>query len=186
MVTFYAISLILVLLFIIYKRLNNNYQEEKFRYKMHRLRDNLRKLAIDGHVNSKSQEFDYLDFSISKEIEAGYFLTITYLIMIFLKHKNRSDLDSYKIKWEKVVLKINSNPALKEISDEKTRITLDYLMGQNKLILLVGRNCLHMIYEFSSIKNKSYDNNHSSRSKTENPRIGKWNNLLCPLYKEGW
>src|SRR5437016_939825 len=97
MIYFFGIPIITLIVFLIYKKLNNRYQEQVFKSRMFSLRDELRNLAIDGKVSAHCIEFDYIDFSISTNIQQSYFITLLYISMLETKHeRNGKKSEDYK------------------------------------------------------------------------------------------
>lgn len=153
MIYLFGILVLLFFLLLIYRKLNNKYQENKFRYRYHKLRDDLRRLAIDGKVASGSDEFDYLDFSISKSIQKSYLLTLFYLFALTIKHaKFKSDLEHYKKTYDELLEKIKSNDHLRIINERRNKILSDYIIGQNKITFFIVKNILSIIIGINKFK----------------------------------
>ena len=155
MINTFAILLLLLLVILVYRKLNNRYQETKFRYKLHRLRYELRNLAIEKKVEAKSKEFDYTDFSLSKSLQESYYITLFYLISLQVKHNNAiKDLEHYKNIYESLNEKISNNKYLKEINFKRNLITWEYIMNQNKLTKFLLTWTVLLVHSLSSFKKR--------------------------------
>lgn len=157
MITVFAVVSYSLIVFLVYKKLNNRYQQELFKRRMYELRDELRMLAIDKKVKGYSQEFDYLDYSISKTIEQSYYITLFYIAFLELKHShNLKNIKAYKAGYEALLERICSNDELKIIFNKKNIYVTQYLAGQNRFtkaiykflkIILAGAFNLHKSFK---------------------------------------
>lgn len=151
MITVFSMTVIPLIVFMVFRKWNNKYQEEIFREKMFELRDRLRMLAIEKKVNKRSKEFDYIDFSISKNIEESYFLTMFYIISIENRYKT-SELDAYKETFDKIHANINNNEYLRDIFKEKNRITKEYVLGQIPVLVFIIKKSARLISQMAKLK----------------------------------
>jgi hypothetical protein len=153
MVTTFSILSITLIVFMIYRKWNNKYQEAIFREKLFELRDKLRNLAIEKKINKKSKEFDYIDFSISKNIEDSYFFTLFFIIRLEIRYKSQiEELHNYKEIFERIQTNINSNEYLKEIFIEKNKIIMNYVFGQIPVTVFIVRSISRLISKASSLR----------------------------------
>jgi len=152
MVTLFAVTLALLSLLIVYRKLNNRYQEEKFRMKMHRLRNELRNLAIDNKVSCHTDEFEFLDYSISKSIKESYFISLFYLFMLERRHEKLSDIEQYKSYYDDFVTKFQRNHALVLVNKKRNKYLRDYIIAQNKITVFILRHILFVVVKMNSFK----------------------------------
>lgn len=151
----FGIIVLSAFLFMIFKKLNNRYQEQVFRHKMFTLRDELRMLAIDKAVNPACKGFDYLDYSISKSIEQSYFFTLFYIISLEIKHDadvEKGKLEAYKEKFEEIVKDIEAYDELKSILVRKDKIIRQYVLGQTPIFLFIFKQSYTVLSKFFNIK----------------------------------
>lgn len=100
-----------------------------------------------------SEEFDYLDFSISKSIQQSYLLTLFYLFALEVKHrKNKSSLEYYKNTYDSLLEKIQSNTYLQVINDKRSQILKDYFPGQNKITFFIAKHVFSIILGINVVK----------------------------------
>ncbi len=150
-------SLLFLFVLIVYKKLNNRFQEEKFRFKLHRLRNDLRNLGIEKKIDVNSNEFDFLDFSISKSIQQSYSISLFYLMALDLKHRTgiaKEDLDSYKKTYAQLLHNINRDSYLKEIEIKRNAILKEYITNQNKVTLFFVIYVIVLLFSIKWIKSK--------------------------------
>jgi hypothetical protein len=103
-------------------------------------------LAIEGKVDACSEEFEYLDFSISKSIQKSYLLTLFYLSALTIKHaKFKSDIDHYKKTYGELLEKILLNDHLRQINNQRNRILKEYIVSQNKITFFIVKHVLSII-----------------------------------------
>lgn len=113
----------------------------------------MRRLAIDGKVDPCSEEFDYLDFSISKLIQKSYLLTLFYLFALTIKHARiKSDIEHYKKTYDELLEKIKSNDHLRLINERRDKILSDYIVGQNKITFFIVKHVLSIIIGINKLK----------------------------------
>ncbi|MEO7048982.1 MAG: hypothetical protein ABI091_27005 [Ferruginibacter sp.] len=132
MVNIFALFILAMIVIIVYRKLNNRYQETVFKTNLYELRDELRLLTIERNVDPYSNEFDYVDHSISKAIEISYYFTFFYIIFNQIKHdKAMKDIQEYRDRYDIYQEKIKNNIFLYQIDRKKNKFIHHYLIKQN-------------------------------------------------------
>jgi hypothetical protein len=138
---------------IVYRKLNNRYQETLFKNRLYELRDELRLLALDKKVNVKSTAFDYMDFSITTATSKSYYFTLFYIFINELKHqKAKKDIEEYREIYNNLNREISANSYLSEINKRRNIATYQYIIGQNKITFYIFDKIFQLIFGIKKIK----------------------------------
>jgi hypothetical protein len=153
MVNIFAVSIITMLLIIVYRKLNNRYQETIFRNGLYKLRDELRLLALDKKVDVKSTAFDYTDFSITTAITKSYYFTVFYITINEIKHeKSKKDIDEYREIYNNLNKEISANKDLLLINRKRNILVRQYITGQNRMTIYIFEKIFQLIFGIKKIK----------------------------------
>jgi hypothetical protein len=153
MVTIFAVSVLAMLVIIVYRKLNNRYQETIFKNGLYELRDELRLLALNKKVNIKSTAFDYMDFSITKAINKSYYFTMFYIIVNQIKHeKSMKDIDEYRVIYNNLNKEISANKDLLSINRKKNILIHRYIAGQNLITFYIFEKVFQLVFSLKKIK----------------------------------
>lgn len=153
MTQIFGITILILVVYLVFRKWYNRYQEEIFRHKMFKLRDELRLLAIEKKVNKKSREFDYLDFSISKNIQESYFITIFYVFKLEARYRRQDrELNIYKETFERLHSNIIDNEHLKKIFIKKNHIIGEYVFGQMPVMVFLILSIARIISKVANVK----------------------------------
>jgi hypothetical protein len=154
MVYVYAITLLLMIVIIMYRKFNNRYRELEFKIRLYELRDNLRSLAIEEKVNVSTREYDYTDFSITKAIEDSYYFTLFYVFVNEIKHEiTKKDIEGYRLMFNEINEKIQANVYLKEINFKRNRLIWDHIYHQNLITIFLFKHLFLLIFGINHLRN---------------------------------
>ena len=147
-----AIPYILItLIFIIYvKKKHQSYVERKYKFRMHKLRDDLRRLGASGIIDPNSMIFEYYDDSFSKNIQQSYYLTLPGMYYIYKKHKDEPAINE-RISY--VRAETEKNPHLVKLKAKATKATFEYVIDQEVLYAIAYWVAL-MIFKLNGFKKK--------------------------------
>lgn len=143
----------------------------QFKYALYTLRDQLRRDAVVGNINKKSDAFSYLDFLLSKSIKQSYSLTILNVFFLYTRYKPNQKFDQFRKDLE---YQESQNPYFKEMIIKYNDTVIKYLTNQHivswKFIYrpaLVGFGALAFVNEFV----KNMVNGLHVYPETSNPKI---------------
>ena len=110
--------------------------ETEYSYKYYKLRDKLRRLAIEGKVDKNDWGFDYLDLSLSKTVnKIG---SINLFVSVFLTLKHRKD-EKYIQFCRNVAKKMKENELFNEIFVEYGKLSSQYVIGRHFWLRFIFR-----------------------------------------------
>lgn len=136
-----------------YKRLTREYQ-----FKLYKLRDELRTLAIDGKIDSKYWMFNYIDTSISKTISVMDNMNLFFLFLVAKKNNKNNKIESFK---SAVTVELQKNSCLNDIYIQYGNLNVDFLIKKHYW-LMFSMKCVYTILLslkfIKSIHNKIVDN----------------------------
>jgi hypothetical protein len=139
MVTLFASFLMFFSLLAVARRLVHKYNEKKFRYKLYSIRDNLRQLGIEGKVHCSSKAFDFYDLSLSKLIDASYYITFFYVITAAIKSKEDEETRTFLAQIE---AETKENQHLVKIQQDLSRAVTKQMIVQHYITYLILRAIL--------------------------------------------
>ncbi len=112
----------------LWRKLHQSYKERKFKYRVYGLRDELRRLVIEGKLSADNWIFEYYDKTFSIAICQSYYLTLFRLLMLKRIHFGDAELNEMK---NKVDVETSKNPELVKIREKYLRATEKYIVGQH-------------------------------------------------------
>jgi hypothetical protein len=121
------ISLMLTIL-AVWRRLHHRLAEKRFMYQMFALRDELRRLAICGEIDSRHWFFRYLDFSFSYAIRDAYYMTFFGIMLRGNRLKNDAQFQSF---LQRADAAMEEHPELRSIMSKYNQTLHDYLKEQH-------------------------------------------------------
>ncbi len=130
MVTFFGVSVSILLLWAITRKMYLALVSRRFRYKIFELRDRLRRLAIEEKVDKDSWVFEYYDKSFSKTITDYYYLTAFRLFGSAVKMKGDKEFEEFSVKLES---ELEKNHDVKKIVDEYYSAVANYVFNQHNI-----------------------------------------------------
>jgi hypothetical protein len=171
MITFFSISILVLFLIAYWRKMHNTFAEKKFKAELYQLRDELRFLAIQGKVDSKSVIFDYLDYTFSKTIKNSYQYTLFYIISLnFVHQKDKNTIELS----EKLFKKINENPNLESITIRFLNIVRTYVRDQHFTTFVFLKFVLTPIMGVQTLMQKYKDINESALFLPETSASGRY------------
>ena len=147
------ISIPSLLLLWIFRNNRNREILLKYRYKLYKLRDNIREVeAKDPEIENVIFFYEYLEFSIVKLIDNLYIISIPTLIISYISSKlsKRHSEENKKIKQLDLKLKIflrknKHNKKYEKLFDEYGEILVDYFIDRHLLTLFSTLESVHII-----------------------------------------
>lgn len=130
MVLFFGISVTLLLLWALTRKLYLSFISRKFRYRIFELRDDLRRLAIDGKVDKDAWVFDYFDKSFSKSIAEYYYITAFRLVGSSMRIKGDEEFEKFSRKLDN---ELEKNEHVKELVEKYYSIVADYVFNKHSI-----------------------------------------------------
>jgi hypothetical protein len=150
MITIVPYFLTVLMLAIFIKRRHQQYVERKYKFRMHKLRDELRRLGATGVLDPSSPMFEYYDDSFSKNIQQSYYLTLPGMAYIYYKHKN-DPLIAQHISF--VTTEVKKIPELVKLKEQASKATFNYVIQQEVLFHL-GYVIVLMVFKFRGLKTR--------------------------------
>jgi len=145
---------IICLIIILYWRARNLYYRRltlEYRFKLYKLRDKLRWLAINEKIDKNNWVFDYMDTSISKTISIMDNMNLVFLLVIAIKNRNRKELVEFN---KSVNVVVDKNKYLSEIFFEYGNLNIEFLMKKHYWITLIIGSIGASVGAFNWAKNK--------------------------------
>ena len=145
---------IICLIIVLYWRARNLYYKRltlEYRFKLYRLRDQLRYFAIDGKIDKSNWVFNYMDTSISKTISIMDNMNLVFLIVIIIKNRNRKDLIEFN---KSIETQVKLNKHLYDVYLEYGRLNIEFLMKKHYWIAFIAKSIGRSINAFGKIRNK--------------------------------
>ncbi|MBL7790882.1 MAG: hypothetical protein JNK77_01065 [Saprospiraceae bacterium] len=115
------------LLALTWRRLHKQNLEDKFELRLFALRDELRRMAIEGKIDSDSPVFLHYDYSFSKMINERYYISLVYLGLLTHRYKDNEEIKEYK----KYIEQNADYAVVKDIRSKFDEILNEYLIGQH-------------------------------------------------------
>lgn len=159
MTTFFGLTMAFCLLWSFWKRKHNSYAELVFRTQLFELRDELRRLAIDGKVDAENQLFDYYDYSLSKTIEMSHSLTLFYVITFKIRAESDDNYIEASNRVSEMITEQNDSN-LNGIRERWVTAMAEYVSEQHKIsfgILVAIFRPLGMLRGMSNAFRKGID-----------------------------
>jgi hypothetical protein len=107
----------------------------KYQYRFYALRDQLRKLAIDGKIDPDGTVFDFLDFSISNAIDDLPNLTLWSLTAFRITAIRKRKYHDFKVSMES---EIDKNESAKQIYQEMGAILVHCTLSKHKFSIVAA------------------------------------------------
>ncbi len=146
-------SLILILiLLVIWRNYGQRKAELAFKYRLYTLRDQLRKEAISGKIDSKDWKFSYYDKSISKAVSNAYSITLFSIVLHWMKYNDNEEFMKF---YHRLEGEVKEDPFYSELKKELNEATLEYIMGQHDVSFRVFfKPLLTALFGFKVIQKK--------------------------------
>jgi hypothetical protein len=128
--------LYIIPVFIVYLFIRSNWvanENLKARYKIARLKDELKWLVISGEINEESKEYAHLNSSIDKALTALPRFNFWVMLYLLIKEKHRVN----KHELEKVRIEVEKNTSFKDIYDAYYRLLISYIAKKNIITVLL-------------------------------------------------
>lgn len=150
MATAFGIIMGLLLLIFLFRSKRNDYLQQKYKYKLYALRDELRRLEAEKYKEDHLWAYRYFDKALSTTVKKSYHITFFYLAFLFLVHK-------YDSKTKKAMDKLNGilkdSPELRSISERFIEATHEYVVDQHLVSSMVLKPFIQTGYWAVVLKN---------------------------------
>jgi hypothetical protein len=104
----------------------------KFRFHVFALRDELRMLAIENKISSKSFAFNFFDGLFSRTINDAYYLTLFHLVMVGFRNPNILSDENFNSRYSEALA---GNDELNSIVHRFYNASTTYISGQHWLTI---------------------------------------------------
>lgn len=148
---FMPILIIAVSIIVYWRKRHIQYHTLDFRYKLFRLRDDLRFQAINNKIDKDNWAFKYLDSSLSITINEAYYITLSSIIAYGLIHESNKGLTEFRRELGK---EISKNSELIRIEEEYKKAIKEYVLQQDHVFFVVINPIFKSIHVFNNLSKK--------------------------------
>ena len=128
MVNALVITIMVLFLLALWRKMHQKNEQLKFKYKVYALRDKIRYKAITGEIDPNHWLFDYYDNTFSKAISRSYYITLLSVLVLNFKHQDEEELHKFS---KKLIKETEKEPVFREIYYEYLNALLHYIVMQH-------------------------------------------------------
>lgn len=150
MITLFPYVVLICAFIVFLKRKHQRFVERKYKYRLHKIRDDLRRLGATGVIDPQSAIFGYYDESFSKNIQQSYYLTLPGMAYIYSKHKSDPNLAKFSAT---ITEETKKYPDLVRLREKASKATQHYVL-QQEVLFHIAYGIALMVFKFRWLKRK--------------------------------